>query len=99
MKKLFSIIMLIVLTFSLSGCTVNWFGESYDVPWFVIAVPVAVICVIGHVYIMSGTYVCPECGEIFKPKWYQISAYVHFMSERLIKCPKCKKINYCRRKK
>lgn len=98
MKKFLSIIILIVLVLSLSGCTVNWFDKQYDVPWFVIAVPVAVIFIIAHFHIMSGTYICPVCGATFKPKWYQISAYLHFMGKRLIKCPNCKKRSYCERK-
>ncbi len=98
MRKWFSIITLIFLMLSLSGCTVNWFDKHYDVPWFVIAIPVTIIFLIAHIYIMSGTYTCPECGASFKPKWYQISAYSHFMGKRLIKCPKCKKTNYCERK-
>ncbi len=97
MRKLFSMIALIVLMLSLSGCTVNWFDKHYDVPWFVIAIPVTIIFLIAHIYIMSGTYVCPECGTSFKPKWYQFSAF-HFMGERLVKCPKCKKTNFCKRK-
>ena len=52
----------------------------------------------GDCIIATATYVCPECGASFKPKWYQISAYFHFMGERLIKCPNCKKSNYCKRK-
>jgi len=97
-RKLFSVIVLLLLMLSLSGCTVNWFDAHYDVSWFVIAVPVIIIFIVAHIYIMSGTYVCPECGTHFKPKWYQFSAYVHFMGKRLIKCPKCKKTNYCKRK-
>lgn len=98
MRKLFSVIALLLLMLSLSGCTVNWFDKQYDVPWFAIAIPVAVIFLIAHICIMSGTYVCPECGASFKPKWYQVSAYFHFMGKRLIKCPECKKTSYCKRK-
>lgn len=97
MKKIFILSDLIVLTLTLSGCTVNWFDKHYEVPWYVIAIPVIIIFVIAHIHIMSRTYVCPECGTHFKPKWYQISAYFHFMGKRLIKCPSCKKTNYCKR--
>ena len=97
MKKFLSTIAVSVLALSLSGCTVNWFGSQYDVAWFVIAIPVTVIFIIAHLCIMSGTYVCSKCGTSFKPKQYQISAYIHFMGKRLIKCPKCKKMNYCKK--
>ena len=95
MKKFFSIIFLVVLLSTFSGCRVNWFDKHYDVPWYIIAIPVAIIFIIAHFYIMSATYVCPKCGTQLKPKWYQISAYFHFMGKRLIKCPKCHKTNYC----
>lgn len=98
MKKAFCLTALASLVLSLTGCTVNWFGAQYDVPWYFIAVPVAIVFIIAHVRIMSATYVCPECKTEFKPKWYQILAYVHFMDKRLNKCPNCKKINYCKKK-
>ncbi len=98
MRKVFGIIALLVLMLSLSGCTVNWFDKQYDVPWFVIAIPVAIIFLIAHMKIMSKTYICPECGASIKPKWYQISVYFHFMDKRIVKCPNCKKYNYCKTK-
>ena len=98
MRKWLSIVISVFLMLSLTGCTVNWFDGQCDVPWFVVAIPVAIVFVIAHIHVMSGTYVCPECGTEFKPKWYQISAYLHFMGERLIKCPNCKKTSFCKRK-
>ena len=98
MKKLIGFTFMLSLSLSLSGCTVNWFNEHYDVPWFVIAIPVAIIFLIAHLWIMSGTYICPECQTEIKPKWYQLSAYFHFNGKRLLKCPNCKKQNFCERK-
>ncbi|MDO4730872.1 MAG: hypothetical protein Q4B14_01915, partial [Clostridia bacterium] len=94
MRKLLIVITLIILMLSLPGCTVNWFDKHYDVEWFVIAIPVTVIFLILHIYIMSATYICPKCGANFKPKWYQITAYLHFMGKRLVRCPICQKMNY-----
>lgn len=98
MKKLISLLTFIFLILTLSGCTVNWFDRQYDVPWFVIAIPVAIIFIIAHIHIMSGTYACPNCSAVFKLKWYQISAYLHLGSKRYIKCPNCKKTDFCSKK-
>ena len=99
MKRLVGIIAAILAIFCLSGCTVNWFGAQYDAPWYAIAIPIVIIFLFAHYFIMSATYVCPECGTEFKPKWYQLSAYIHFMGKRLIKCPNCHKTSYCKKVK
>ena len=98
MKRAISSILLTISLLSLSGCRVNWFDRHYDVPWYFIAIPVAIIFIVAHIIIMSGTYVCSECGTEFKPKWYQISAYIHFMGKRLLKCPNCKTKDFFKRK-
>ena len=51
---------------TLTSCRVNWFGESYDVPWYVVAIPTLIIC--GIAFFIAGMsiakklYVCPKCG-------------------------------------
>ena len=87
------------LLLCLTSCTVNWFGETREAPWWAIAVPVAVVCVLGYYFIMNATYICPYCGYEFKPKWYELSALVHMCRARLMKCPACGKRGYCKRKK
>lgn len=42
MKKLALVFVTVALTFSLISCKVNWFDRQYDVPWWVIAVPVVI---------------------------------------------------------
>ena len=98
MKKLLCFTFLISLLLSLSGCTVNWFDRTYDVPWFVIAIPVVIISIVAHICIMSGTYICPDCHNEIKLKWSQISDYLHFNGKRLVKCPNCKRKGFCKRK-
>ena len=99
MKKLLLLIFTLLSTFSLSSCKVNWFGETYDAPWYVIAIPVAIIAVAGYFILMNTTFVCPDCNTEFKPKWYQLSVCVHMGRKRLAKCPKCHRFGYCQRKK
>ena len=63
MKKILFVFVLTILVISLTSCQVNWFGETADVPWYYIAIPIALISVVGYYILMSRTYICPECGE------------------------------------
>ena len=98
MKKMLVIPMLVICVLVLSACRVHWFDHYYDVPWYVVAVPIVLIIIISHIYIMSGIYICPKCNTEIKPKWYQIHTYIHYNGERVAKCPKCNRIGYCKRK-
>ena len=99
MKKTLSLLSLFSLSLLLSSCKVNLIGgQTIDVPWYVIAVFVAVLCVIVHVALISYTYTCPECGTEFKPKWYEISIWLHINSRRVAKCPHCGRKGFCQQK-
>lgn len=98
MKKIAYFMTLAFCLLTLSGCTVNWFDKTYDVPWYYIAIPVAVIYVIAHFHVVSGTYVCPKCNSDIKLKWYQIYAYFHTSNKRFMICPHCKSKVFCKRK-
>ena len=89
-------ILSVLLLLSLTSCRANWFGETIDVPWWTIAVPVVIIFVVSYVFIYTHTYVCPKCGSKFSPKWYELSALLHFCGARLMKCPNCGKRGYCK---
>ena len=99
MKKLIFAIVIGICPLALSGCKVNWFGQTYDAPWYFIAIFVAVIFVIAHFSIMSQTYICPHCGAEIKPKWYNFNTYMHWCGKRFVKCPVCRKMGYGKRKK
>ena len=83
----------------LTSCKVNWFGDTLDVPWYYVVIPVVLVFVVAYALIMAQTYICPHCKTEFKPKWYQLSICVHFMGKRLAKCPECKRTSYCASKK
>ena len=85
-----------VLVLSLSSCTVNWFGETRDVAWYYIAIPVALIAVCGYFILMSRTYICPRCHREFKAKPYQLSVMIHMNGQRLAKCPHCGRKGFCK---
>ena len=94
MKK-WMVLLLLAQTILLSSCRVNWFSESYDVPWWAVVVPLVLIIVIAHFSIVARTYRCPECGERIRPKWYEITAWVHSERGRVMKCPKCGRMGFC----
>ena len=98
MKKLFVFLSLLISTLMLSSCKVNWFGSQFDVPWYYIAIPVAILFVVLYVAMISKTYVCPECKAEFKPKWYQFYITVHFNGSRIAKCPNCGRKGFCNTK-
>ena len=99
MKKIILFFLAIVAAFSLSGCKVNWFGATYDAPWYVITAIIVAIFVIAHIRVMSGRYICPNCNTEIKLKWYQIYAYFHMGGKRYIICPNCKRKGFCKRKR
>ena len=99
MKKISMICILLVMAAALCSCQVNWFGETAEAPRYAIAIPIAVIMVVGYWILMSSTFVCPDCNTEFKPKWYHLFVTVHFGGKRLAKCPKCGRFGYCARKK
>ena len=95
MKKAISIFVLLATTLSLSSCAVNWFGDTMDVPWYYIAIPVALVAVLGYMILMSKTYICPHCKTEFKAKPYQLYVTVHMCGKRIAKCPKCGRKGFC----
>ena len=86
-------------TIGLSSCKVNMIDRQYEVPWWVIAIPVVIFVIIALVVagkcIASKKYVCPECNGTFKPKWWNASLSLHSNDERVFKCPHCGKKNFC----
>ena len=96
MKKLF--ISLITLSFllSMTACQVNWGNAKYEVPWWIIALPVTLILIIAHLWIISRLYKCPHCHTIFHPKWYHFSSWIHVNNKRIAKCPNCSQKGFCK---
>ena len=84
----------------LTSCRVNWFDKQYDVPWWMVAIPVAVLFLIALVVarkcFASKTYVCPTCNSTFSPKWWNAAFTIHINSNRIFKCPHCGKRGFCR---
>ena len=99
MKKALLFFVLLTVTFSLTSCTVNWFGDTRDVPWYFIAIPIILISVFGYFILMSKTYICPHCKTEFKAKPHQLYVTVHMGGKRIAKCPSCGRKGFCEIKK
>ena len=99
MKKILFFLTMLLTALALSSCQVNWFGETKEVHFLVVLIPIVIVCVLGYFLIMRATYVCPHCGTEFRPRWYQLSFLFHMGRRRLGKCPVCGKSGYCSRKR
>lgn len=84
-----------------SACAirVNWFGQSAMVPWYVVVVPVVAILLGAHLYFLSCRFICPKCATVIKPKWYEVSVWLHWGDRRVVKCPHCGRRGYCEQKR
>jgi uncharacterized Zn-finger protein len=95
MKKIFLFFVILTMALSLSSCTVNWFGDTMDVPWYFVAIPILLIAVFGYIILMAKTYICPLCKTEFKAKPYQLYVAIHMGRRRIAKCPKCGRKGFC----
>jgi predicted RNA-binding Zn-ribbon protein involved in translation (DUF1610 family) len=100
LKRILFIAILLLMTFALTSCRVNWFDEQYDVPWYVVAIPTAIFCAImftvAGLIIAKQSYVCPKCGEKFHPKFWLAVCSMHVFGFRYFKCPKCGRKGFCK---
>ena len=97
-----TLLLLILLALVLTSCEVHVGDYRTDVKWYVIAVPVIVFAaacfVIAGIVLSKNTYVCPECGERFRPKWWRaVFSPLHDGSDRVLKCPHCGHKGFCRK--
>ncbi|MDE5547784.1 MAG: helix-turn-helix domain-containing protein [Clostridia bacterium] len=61
----------------------------------VIALDIGVCCVLT---VDAGVYECPACGEKFVPTMKDFIFGVHTLTKRKLKCPKCGKKSYCKKR-
>ena len=96
MKKFCSLLFLLTMALSLTSCKVNWFGETREVAWYVVVIPILLALIIAYTIIMTNTYVCPHCKKRFKSKPHQLYTTIHFMGKRIAKCPHCGRKSFCK---
>lgn len=99
MKKLTVIHLTAVLSLCLASCEVHAFNQTFEAPWWLIAIPYALF-VIAVTYfagrhIASIKYVCPHCGKRFYPKPWAAAFSMHVNDLRVFRCPHCKEKNLC----
>ena len=93
MKKFLTLAALPLLLLSLTSCEVHWFGQSYDAPWYVIALITAVINI--PTILLTGyrlsrkTYRCSKCAMTFHPRFSTVAISIHIGSRRVLRCPRC----------
>ncbi len=97
MKKLLYTIPLLPLF--LTSCDAHIGSRHYDVPWYDIAIPVAVFIIIVIAaqgkYLAGKTFVCPKCGCKFQPEFLKATFSIHLNDDRYFKCPACGKASWC----
>ncbi len=104
MKKRWSLVILLLSTLCLTSCVVEVHFGSYStyVPWYFVVIPcvlfVLLLFVIVQLYYVRKTYTCPECQNEFRPRWYEISVWVHDLGRHVVRCPQCGKRGFCRKK-
>jgi predicted RNA-binding Zn-ribbon protein involved in translation (DUF1610 family) len=83
----------------------RWFDQTFSLPgywWFYVIL--VVVCLVLFIILIlwfigsdreKDTYMCPNCGEHFKVKWYVITTALHVDNVYLLKCPGCGKKDWC----
>ena len=61
----------------------------------IIVLGVGVCCVLT---VDAGVYECPACGEKFVPSMKDFIGGAHAFTKRKLKCPKCGKKNFCKKR-
>lgn len=61
----------------------------------VIALGIGVACALT---VDAGVYECPNCGEKFIPQLKDFVYGTHTFTKRKLKCPKCGKKSYCKKR-
>ena len=95
------ITLVIFCLFFMNSCDAHFGNVHYDVPWWVIAVPVCLVSLItwfaAAKYIRSHKYICPKCSKSFYPNFWAAGVSLHIEEKRYFKCPHCKERSFCKK--
>ncbi len=78
------------------GFIVLWVTEGIwwlFLVWAIIAIPWGII--ISRYYFKNVSYICPQCHEVFKPKFKEAFWAYHTPTTRKLTCPKCNHKGHC----
>lgn len=99
MKRLFLFVLSFCFVLCLTGCEVHYNGETMDVSWYVIAIPVALFSLLCILIAGLGSsvkrFVCPKCHNTFRPNRWKMVFSPHIAEEHLMRCPHCKTKQMC----
>lgn len=73
-------------------------GAIYDKWWMIVVGAVFALATavwISTYYFKSVNYKCPECGTVFKPKFWSAFFAPHTFRTRTLTCPNCSKTSRC----
>ncbi len=100
-KKLFRLRLFLILTGILMdiievGTAVLWWQTGI---WWPFAVGMCIVVLLGivisAVYFKRTAYICPQCHEVFKPKFKAAFFAYHTPTTRKLTCPKCGHKGHC----
>lgn len=105
-KKKMVLQILIAFSTVLSGCVMFLIAGLLQMPVglrvaliiigaVVAAVGIGVCCVLDR---DTGYFQCPVCNETFIPSMSAYVAGVHTLTKRRLKCPRCGKVSFCKKK-
>ena len=91
------IISVIISVACLVGGIALW--ETYDY-WWAMALGWAIFIGLNGwllvYYHKNISYKCPECGNVFKPTFWNLVWSMHTPTLRRLKCPKCNQKSWCK---
>ena len=104
-KKLFIAVIVVVITL-LAGLTIVLLADLLEmktwlrvllfvIAFVVIGTGIGIACVLDR---DAGVYECKHCGERFVPTMKAYLFAPHMPTTRKLKCPKCGKKSYCRKR-
>lgn len=98
-KSVLAVTVLSAFLIFFTSCEVH-FGETrFDVPWWYIAFPVALILLFVWYfegkYLAKKKFVCEMCEKSFSPKWWKATFSVHVNEKHVFKCPHCGSKGFC----
>ena len=104
-RKIVVLIVQCIMTL-LAGITLIMVAALLQMPVWVriVLISIAAIVIVSGIVVAcviereAGVYECPCCGERFVPTMKDFVSGLHTLTKRKLKCPKCGKVSYCKKR-